>query len=360
MVAATTVAAGIAEVAVRLLAPQPLYDSQRFYAADPHLGWTLAPRWDGVFTNVAEFSTRVRTDALGLRVAPEQERRGPLLLGLGDSFMFGYGVEAEETFLARTAAAVGAGELNAGVPAYGVCQAVGRGLAIAGEVRPTAAVLAIFLGNDEHDDGETRPREVIDGALVSAGKRRASWGARLAHALFAGSHLVRLTRYSAPVEWAESRLTGAPSLRRALQREVLMAYEDPPPPAVVAGGEAGARCLGELAAAARAGGWPVVAVLVPSAFELTPERLEAVAASLGAADRHFDLELPRRRWRSRLAALGIPAVDPLPQLQRLAASGRRPFWSVDPHLTPAGCAAVAEALTPAVRSALAGGPGGGR
>lgn len=346
---ATAVALAVAEVAVRLVLPQWALAGMDFFVADPELGWVPSPNAERVLTNQVEFRVRVRTDALGLRAGTP--RGGPALLGVGDSFMFGFGVEADETFLARAAETLGTRAANAGGLSYGPCQATGRGERLLDAVEPEAVVLSLFLGNDELDASRgSHFLEVRDGALGAPGWRPSPLRPLL-HPLLERSHLVRLVRYSPPVTWAAQRLSGREDRYREALRESLAAHLAAPPPEIAAGDAAIAPCLGSLREAAAARSIPLLVVLVPDWTELDPARLAADAALLGES--RLDAGGPRRRLSAIVAEAGLPLLDLTPALAESLSRGERIYFPIDRHLTPLGHRRAAEPLAAALRELLA-------
>jgi hypothetical protein len=68
---------------------------------DPHLGWTLKPRFDGTLPGPPPF--RVATNSLGLRSGevPEKKDGAYRILSLGESSAFGVGVDGDQTYAAK-------------------------------------------------------------------------------------------------------------------------------------------------------------------------------------------------------------------------------------------------------------------
>ena len=128
----------------------------RLYTRHPTRITTLAPSVD-VTLQAIEYSTRVRTDRLGLRGAPPAD--GDLRIAfVGDSFTLGVQVDEAGTFVERAARSVSTATgrravgLNAGVDGYGVAQAVDRLEELLRFTRLTHAVLTVYMGNDLRDD----------------------------------------------------------------------------------------------------------------------------------------------------------------------------------------------------------------
>lgn len=343
-----------AEIAVRVLAPQWSLAGLDFFVPDPEVGWRLASNHDGEMTNEVEYRVRVRTDERGLRIGGDRAEERAAVLGLGDSYQFGFGVEEEETLLDRVAARLGAHGVNAGVPGYGPCQAAALGTRLLHEIRPRATVLTIFLGNDERDAGRgTSFLEVHDGALTPPGWRPSPLRPIL-HPLFEHSHLVRFVRFSRPVVWAERRLTGRADDYRAALGDVLLSEESHPPAEIASGDAAMARCLPELDAAAAASGAPLLALLVPDWTEVDAARLSADAAAAG--ENRLDPGGPVRRMSELLDRSGIRYVDLTPSFRTALARGESLYYPIDRHLNPNGHRIAAEALVAPLGLILAGEP----
>jgi len=350
-------ALSIAEAAVRVIAPQWTLTGFDFFAPDAELGWRLAPDYSGELSNVVEYRVKVRTDALGLRTGSPQA--GPIVLGLGDSFMFGFGVEADQSFLALAAREVGARAANAGTPSYGPCQESELGVRLLGELKPSVVVLSVFLGNDEQDalDGISRKR-VDAGSLVSA-DWQGSPARSLLHPLFLHSQLVRMVRFSRPVTWVEQSVFGRPDRYRSALRQDMVGYLRDVPRQLLEADSRAEVCYAELAHATALTGTRLVALLVPSWDELDPARLEADGRLVGLGD--FDATGPARRLTAALRAAGISEiVDARPALRSALERGERLYFPIDRHLDVLGNARLAEVLAAALaESSPHRGPGSG-
>lgn len=121
----TVIAVLIAEMAVRIAGFRSMYAGTQFFQYDPTLGWRLLPNLEGPFER-PQFRTYVKINQLGLRDRDrsyEKQQDKKRILVLGDSFVWGYGVNAEETLTRRLEAELaGAEVINAGVTAYGTTQ----------------------------------------------------------------------------------------------------------------------------------------------------------------------------------------------------------------------------------------------
>jgi lysophospholipase L1-like esterase len=153
-VGASLVAAlAVLEIGLRASgAPPPADPPERLYVPDPELGHVHAPSVDTV-QRASDFEVAVRTNALGLRDAERGAK--PLgvfrIVSLGDSYAFGYGVEAWETYAALLEQELGSRHfqvINAGVSGYGTFTETRLLLRLAPVLEPDLVLVALFTGND--------------------------------------------------------------------------------------------------------------------------------------------------------------------------------------------------------------------
>jgi hypothetical protein len=87
---------GAAEVISIVLFPDPL----GLFRDSEKLGYEMNPNFDGSHGKLTEFRTRITTNSKGLRDREYGGERSdkPLILTLGDSVTFGWGVELDETY----------------------------------------------------------------------------------------------------------------------------------------------------------------------------------------------------------------------------------------------------------------------
>ena len=127
VVASIATALALSEIVLRLMGWAPMYVSperDRFWRYDPLLGWAHLPEQQGVL-ETKEFRISVRINQHGLRDREHTyERPGDIerILLLGDSFAWGYGVEAEERFSQDLESSMGVEVINAAVSGYSTDQ----------------------------------------------------------------------------------------------------------------------------------------------------------------------------------------------------------------------------------------------
>ncbi|HLQ38059.1 MAG TPA: SGNH/GDSL hydrolase family protein, partial [Planctomycetota bacterium] len=133
--------------------PMPEFQQAGLYVQEPDGGFGLLPGYRGTLQVRADLPpTEVAINALGLR-GPEIGPRVPgerRVLCVGDSMVFGYGVDAAAAFPAQLqqqlsrqlAAVVTVG--NAGVPSYGTVEAARQLRRMLGRFHADAAVFCIY------------------------------------------------------------------------------------------------------------------------------------------------------------------------------------------------------------------------
>lgn len=331
---------------------------ERLGAREPPAVW--APNaFSGIFNRAfldvrhrtREFDAAYYTDGAGLRVpapgltvARDKPPGVYRVMVLGPSFAFGWGVNYDQSFcarlqdlLARAPAAAGrrVEVVDAGVgslppaPHLEWYRNAGR------DYRPDLVVQLVYgslrVGND--------PRPAVqadaEGHLVRGGHPRFAWlrarARRSATVFYAWLALARLrqalARDDAPREiagagrpLAEATHFDAASPREA---ESLSFYRD-------------------LAATVRAGGAEVLVVYFPLSFAVHPED-ESRWALLGVRDVPGQAAY-NAAFCGHLNAHGIACLDVSRDLRGAASGGRRLYYWLDVHWTPAGNDVVARAV----------------
>lgn len=358
LVASTTLAVSLvlslcaAEILVRMFSPQPrlVIEPGGFYLPDPPGRYRLSPGYRGRIYNRAEYSNEISINEAGLR-GPEIEtsiEESVRVLVVGDSFVFGVGVEDNETFpallsTALSRAGIDSEGLNAGIPAFGIPDAESWLRRHGVELNPDVVVIAIFLGNDLVDASPDREEiRLVDGLLVpsqSAGGLRA-WMHRHSHLFVAIKGLFEQPGFM-PLRTKLG--LGEPWRIRTL-REELGVYKTTAPldlkPAIDATDEA-LDGFGELSGEL---GFELVAVLIPSEIQLDPQRWQASLDRLGLDPDDYDPMTPTRIFRELLTQHEIPTLDLGPPFASRLARGDELYFRFDRHWTTAGHQLAADEL----------------
>ncbi len=344
---ATVVALALAE-AVAGWVRGGAYPFLNVFVADPIYGVRLEPDACTATRSREGRVTEVCTNAQGFRGRDWTEAPLPVpvpgrVLLLGDSQMLGYGVDVEDATAARLEQRLGDGAevLSAAVPTWGPPEYAAAVAELAPVYRPEVVVFVANLANDwfEVRVPNARRTTALDGwaAHDLPATAEATWFPGRSF-LFGRSHLVFAVRE-------------------------LSARRRGPPPAPAAMAQ---RLSREVATLLRPEG--------PHRSRVTPQVLAAVEACrpLGCrvvvATLPLDVQVHAAEWAkydgepidmtgtTRLAAglltdalrHDLPAIDLLPALH---AASPGAFLPDDYHLSPAGHAAVAQALAPVVRAA---------
>lgn len=342
-----------AEILVRLVRPQPrlVIAPGGFYIPDPPGRYRLSPGYRGSIYNRAEYSNEIRINQAGLRGPEVGSSSDEILrvLVVGDSFVFGVGVEDTDTFTALLPARLGAHDkpaaegLNAGIPAFGVPDAESWFRRHGVKLEPDVVALVIFLGNDLVDASPEREEILlVDGLLVpsqSDGGIKA-WLHRHSHLFVAVKSLLD----QPDLQPLRDRLgLGEPWRTRTL-REELGVYRksagEELRPAIDATDEA----LGRFTELSDELGFELIAVLIPSEIQLEPERWQMSLTSLALDPADYDPSTPTRIFQELLDRHEIPTLDLGPPFLTGLSRGEALYFRLDRHWTRAGHALAADEL----------------
>ncbi len=358
-VAVTAVALGlvlaglVAEGAIRLLAPQPM-SFPRFYAPDASAGYRLAPEHRERLTT-GEYAIDVRTNVLGCRGAEPSARPGDVhVLVLGDSFMFGAGVDDDEVMSARLSAALRKRSpdatydvLNAGVPGYGPLEYRLRYEELRESFRPRIVVIGIYVGNDLFDCLREKPEYMVDrGFLISTSAPHVTawraWPKLNLHSYRLASRVLQ-----------RLRLTSAGD-RESYSEKLAAMFSDRPTT------EAAARdpwprfdtAIRELIREIRADGREPLPVIVPMRIQVDDEAWGRFVREVGDGRSTMDRLLPQTRMHAVFDELAVPYVDLTPVF---ASSGAGELYlQLDGHWNARGHAVATEAVADEVARMLRG------
>ncbi len=118
---------------------------------DPELGWLPIPNSAGLFAGSRTIS--IQHNSLGLRDIEHQRTDRPTVMFVGDSFVWGYDVEANERFTDLLRAQIPGIEIvNAGVNGYGTDQEYLLLDRFWNAFRPDVVVLNFTTSNDRDDN----------------------------------------------------------------------------------------------------------------------------------------------------------------------------------------------------------------
>jgi len=367
------------EAALRAFRPQDV-PFAGFFVEDPGVGLRHIPGIEKVMPG-EDHEVRVRINSRGFRDREYDwdSPRGFRILGLGDSFTFGYGVSDEETYLSRLEAALQdrpVEVVNAGVAGMGP-ENEARLLAADGPgLRPDLVLVGFFVGNDL-SDVLTGPRRVRleDGFPLLPDGFVEHWYRPLRPGRILDQPLARsapglglpipfkgfLRKHSHAYRFLSGRVG---RLRRAWQGR----HGGPPvsdftpfdeqafclksyPPEFDEAWVRTKESFREMKAWCDGHGARLAIVVIPAGAQVDPDRWDAVRRSHGLRDEDFDLEKPERLMAQFAAEAGIPLIDLLPALRRARESpGERLYSRKDIHWTARGHAVAADEILRQLRS----------
>jgi len=343
------------EVALHFFLPQKLYRFPRgLFRNDSELVFTLAPGFQGTLHN-PEYITEIHINAMGLRgELPGTKTPGVTrILGLGDSFVSAFNMAEADTFLRVTEkwlrANLAGRELevvNAGTPNYGTWHELRLFQRIAPLLHPDMALLCVYVGNDLENNLNPREALVRDGFLLERRRQEGllpypvrSWLQR--------NSMAYVFLWNA---WNHLRPWFGRNESDSLKSDKdLIARK--PPPGVDKGYRVTEELLREFQTECEALKIPMVVVLIPTEFQVYPDRFWSSLRKQGLDPSSFDLELPQRRWSEIARAAEIPTLDLLPVF-RQHASGPYLYMSIDGHLTQEGNRLAGEAIAAEISAVL--------
>lgn len=297
----------------------------------------VTPQWD----------VEIRTQADGFRDHDDPPTASqPVVLALGDSQAFGWGVELNQSFYSIAEKYIDARIIKAAVPGTGPWDYL-RTLELLGpRVKPQLAVVAVFIGNDFSDAarGEAGARyEVDDGLLITPGQT--SWRDRLARR----SHLLQLVR---AWQFNSARSGAAAASRERIWDDRMREFAEIHLRSLTPRADhAYSRMLQSLdAIESRSSEMSVdlALLLVPRSWQVSISERRSLQRALGYRDADLDLDRPQRGIRDWGAARGVAVWD-LPKSMLAGESDEDLFFTPDAHLNPEGHRRMGAALTEGLR-----------
>lgn len=329
-----------------------------FFHAAPQLELDIYRKQDGLLLLrpnlqrrhvTRQWDVSVRTNGDGWRDRAS-ETSGPAVLGLGDSFAFGWGVEAEESFYSLTAQSMHYPLLNVAVPGTATIDQERLLEALIPRYRPRFVVLAFFVGNDftETGLGGAERLDVADGLLVlkplDGQAAEPTWQRRLA----GKSHLLQMLRAVQFQLEGSAEQGGPPRSWDAWMREFAQVHLRRPSSRAEEAMRLTLESLERIAERCNREGIGLGLLVLPRSFQTVEGEREEMQAALGLTAEDLDMDKPQRILREWAAGKDILLVDLLEDFRARQAAGARLYYSPDAHLTPAGHAAAAEVLAAAL------------
>ena len=374
MALSVSVALGVLEIVLRVAWSPPSamaeFQQKGLYRELPDGSAGLTPGYRGTFQLTPEEPvTTIAIDSLGLRGDEVGDKRDGerRLLVVGDSLVFGYGVDQAETFCAALQTTVrGTGKVvtvgNAGVSGFNPFEAAQRIVSLRPTFTPDAILLCVFLGNDAL---ENRNHDVaIVGGSRFAGpfarlmqrSARARWMARSRLCLWMEAWLFSNKPSWSLLDdlgavWTNAATLGFPDASRQLGNANAGLFLDAIDPNTAWPADAPAILplvmtdfrAGLERARENASGLPLHVLVLPSWCHCTAADYDAELVRIGFDPTKFRRGSIQRRLIGLCSELGLPVMDATPWLEA-AGDTRSSYLSDKGHLSARGHRIVAENL----------------
>jgi SGNH hydrolase-like domain, acetyltransferase AlgX len=361
------------EGALRAFWPQDVPFFARLFVEDPAVGMRHVPHTRSQMNSEAgPVPVRINSRGYRGREYPWDAASGFRILALGDSFAFGFGVQEDDTYLARMERALADRHvevINAGLAGMGpdnearLLAADGPGL------RPDLVLVAFFVGNDLIDALTGIARTVLrDGAPALPEGFLEKWYRPLRPGTLLPQPLARssrslglpipfkdaLQRHSHAYRFLSGRVArllaasqgaragGAPMEFNPFQQEAfcLRSY----PPELEQAWTRAKAALVQMKAWCDAHDARLALVVIPTEAQVDPDRWAAVRQRYRLKEEDFDLEKPQRILAAFATENGIPLIDLLPALRAASDAGGPLYFRTDIHWTSRGHAVAADEI----------------
>jgi len=367
----------IAELATRLSGGgEAMVSRVMFFCFDPDAGWRCRPGIDLRFVQPGLYDVRVRCNSRGMRdrehvlAKPAGTRR---ILCVGDSYVWGQGVENEQTTAALLERELpGFESINLGVAGYSAVQELVRLETDGLDYQPDWTVV-FFCDNDLDSNFETkdgrRPTVALRGDDVLHIEHRPvqrPWLQPLSTWIHERSRLL------VEFEYCTGLLREASAQRKAAARTATTGATRPPPARhdgpvraeeiefsrIDRFLEPDARMdqawrtlqqiYDEMRERCAKAGSRMLVVYVPDPSLAVASIYHGLLAQAGVPETRADWNRPAQRLAQSCAAIGVPELDLAPAF-RAAQDPARLFFSPDPHWSAAGHVIAANAIAKKLR-----------
>lgn len=356
VIAATSLALGVTEVAVRwvgsaqgtdLVFMAPMGYPDDIYVKDGAMNYPN-PAFTGTIQSFG-YSVKPTFNAWGTR-GPAPQTGVRTWISVGDSFTIALQVDDEETFSARLGQAQGVQVLNAGVDGYSTWKEALRTVQLGRAFPPEVVIANFFTGNDFFDNRQSATHTIAHPGLgpgepgaprfkvpvIGIAPPPPGW--------FAGmrDHSVLVAHWWAWKESRRARSGSDPNARRF--RDELGLFTAEGQAKAAADTQMTEKALLFFADAAREVGARGVVAVMPPAFAMDVDTATRTFESVGFDHVTPDLDSAQNTAVAAAKATNLLVCDMMPVLRAAAAAGARPYLPFDGHLSLAGHQIVADAL----------------
>ena len=310
-----------------------------------------------------EWNVAVQINRDGFRDvdAPPADRQ-PLVLSLGDSLAFGWGVEYEDAFPTRLEGSMGGPQtgvrvIKAGIPGTGPTDQLALLRSLLPHHRRVDMVMLSFnVGNDFTDvaEGGASQFDVVDGLLVRRGEtgtgqglfaRTKSWLKRKSYvAQLAAQWLWQRERRRTETTAVQDRPHAGLAQRDYWLRQFTQIHlREPLPERLQQGIDSTLATLTEIQHVAGGRDARFLLLAIPRSIQVYDSDRQRYAQAFGPAPAEWDMDRPQRILAEWARQQGAEYLDLLPALRQAASSSsERLYYFPDSHLTKAGHRFVSE------------------
>ncbi len=348
----------IAEIGIKVFAPQPRYYAPQYlFEADELLGYKLTPNFQG-FYSTPENIVKMQTNRNGLRDYEHGEMKGARILGLGDSFVMGVGVELEETFLYLLEKHFNANfigfqfdVIKAGVQGYGTDQEVDFYKISGLTYRPNLVILG-FYPNDLIDN--LLPNFTVrngyltmeEGVSTKTKRKRSIIDYNYIAGLLKNEiHLFRfVTNKLANIHFFKKIFLKSADKLKKSRRNRIAIYSKQNDKKIQEGWLVTKRLLKELKDKVRSNNSELLIVYIPERLQVYKEQWDRVKKQWGLNDINYDKFRPNKILSDFCKESDIPFLDLSNEFKMHLEKGKDLYYQLDPHLTVSGNEVAAKAI----------------
>lgn len=348
----------LAEIGIRVFSPQPKYYAPQYlFKVDELLGYKLTPNFKG-FYSTPENIVKIRINSDGLRDYEHGEKRGARILGLGDSFVMGVGVELEETFLYLLEKHFNSNfegfqldVIKAGVQGYGTDQELSFYKTSGLTYRPDLVILG-FYPNDLIDN--LLPNFTVrNGYLTMEGeaitkikKNRSLINYNYITGLLKNEiHLFRfITNNLGNIPFFKKIFMKAADKLKKSRRNRIAIYSKQYDKKLQEGWLVTKKNLKELKNEVRSNNSELLIVYIPERLQVYKEQWERVKKQWGLNDINYDKDRPNKILSDFCKESNIPFLDLSFEFIMHVEKGEEIYYQLDPHLTVNGNEVAAKVI----------------
>ena len=280
----------------------------------------------------------------------------PPVLGLGDSFAFGWGVNLEDTYYYRLEEHLNQRRpirvVKASTPGTGTGDQFRLLETIGDQYHPQLVILSLFVGNDFTDVqmGGLAQFTVEDGLLVRRELAAQSWSSRWRSILARSSHLLQFLR-AVQLSYAQRQAAGPHTnaglaARDPWLREFAKIHLRQWPPDTERGVRETLGYLDQFLDYCRHHDADFVLLVLPRSYQIYSEEQREMQQAFGWKDDDLDMDHPQRALAEWAASRPVRLLDLLPEFRRHAAAhpASKLYHYPDAHFNAAGHRLTAEFL----------------